>query len=844
MVSVLPLYGAPEVQTICAPLTASPNAAGRWNVSELTDLQCAPLQLNGPSIRCSPSLPEWDVGQMLPPVKHPVKRALFLNESELDDNELPSSITISDRGQRRPGAACSARSPDIGAQIDSQENYNILDSTNSSDLGGLFADTAGQNVSRFGQNTPTKATVGRRDSTDGNEIFDITDTPYCGGSFESSSPAVNADRLEEVAPNAPKKRRVLPRKNAKKRIVVPGGWAQEKAKVAFNAGVAHVTPKGAVKLKRKMRAGCHLRCRKCKERVSQEERELIFTNFWKLASVHRKRDYITRAVTTKKPQSCSTTPARARKSVRCYTLTIKRGIQDCWVETALKKRGDTGLSPDKRGKHGNRPHRISEDILASVRRHINLFPRVPSHYTREKSKREYLEPHIKSVERMHRIYVIWAKRQNIEKIATLSTYRKVFNQEFNLGFFMPKKTNVKRAERRKMVKDYATHLKNKKLVRQLKKQDKASADELKCVACFDLQKVLPCPRSETSVFFYCNKLSLYNFTVFDLRLMEGHCYLWTEVDALKGSNEIGSNLYNFISGKVEEGVKEFVFWSDSPTGQNRNRMIFCMHMLAAARLKVKITHRVLESGHSYSEADSMHARIELEAQMKEILTPDEWIKLIKEAKQDGKPYIINRLENENVSDLHYLVDRQNWEKNTNKEKVQWSKVREVVTDWKSPSTVFYRYNFTDQLKTVKVTMKDGIDLGLFIFAQIWRRSVEVPKFWASHPKSVTCPGLCEQPINHSAQIWAHNLKSVICPDLCKQLLYHGARICAHNLKSVTCPDLCKQLINHSAQIWAHNLKLVTCPDLGKQHPNERRPNLGVSDYGMSYNLVLVFSVQA
>ncbi|KAK3916516.1 Endo-alpha-N-acetylgalactosaminidase [Frankliniella fusca] len=788
MVSVLPLYGAPEVQTICAPLTASPNVAGRWNVSELTDLQCAPLQLNGPSIRCSPSLPEWDVGQMLPPVKHPVKRALFLNESELDDNELPSFITISDRGQRRPGAACSAGSPDIGAQIDSQENFNILDSTNSSDLGGLFADTAGQNVSCFGQNTPTKATVGRRDSTDGNnmlhstngsdidssfaattrpnlthiglttptevtagrrnltdsnEIFDITDTPYCGGSFESSSPAVNADRLEEVAPNAPKKRRVLPRKNAKKRIVVPGGWAQEKAKVAFNAGVAHVTPKGAVKLKRKMRAGCHLRCRKCKERVSQEERELIFTNFWKLASVHRKRDYITRAVTTKKPQSCSTTPARARKSVRCYTLTIKRGtqekkiivckkmfldtlgIQDCWVETALKKRGDTGLSPDKRGKHGNRPHRISEDILASVRRHINLFPRVPSHYTREKSKREYLEPHIKSVERMHRIYVIWAKRQNIEKIATLSTYRKVFNQEFNLGFFMPKKDQCEtcnkwknckdQAERRKMVKDYATHLKNKKLVRQLKKQDKASADELKCVACFDLQKVLPCPRSETSVFFYCNKLSLYNFTVFDLRLMEGHCYLWTEVDALKGSNEIGSNLYNFISGKVEEGVKEFVFWSDSPTGQNRNRMIFCMHMLAAARLKVKITHRFLESGHSYSEADSMHARIELEAQMKEIFTPDEWIKLIKEAKQDGKPYIINRLENENVSDLHYLVDRQNWEKNTNKEKVQWSKVREVVTDWKSPSTVFYRYNFTDQLKTVKVTMKDGIDLDLNTF---------------------------------------------------------------------------------------------------------------------------------
>ncbi|KAE8740383.1 hypothetical protein FOCC_FOCC014121 [Frankliniella occidentalis] len=489
-----------------------------------------------------------------------------------------------------------------------------------------------------------------------------------------------------------------------------------------------------------MGPGCKVTCRICKKRVSPEERESIFKTFWKLDSVHRKRDFISRSVSTKKPASCSTIPSRAKKTARRYSLTVTGareekiavcktmfintlGIPDCWVETSLKKcQGSDGQSPDKRGKHNNRANRIALTTLASVRRHINMFARVPSHYTREKSKREYLEPHIKSVERMYRIYTNWAKRENIEKVASLSVYWKVFNREFNLGFFMPRKDqcevcnkwkNAKnQVERREMINDYSTHIQNKKLVYKLKKEDKASASESKCVACFDLQKVLTCPRSETSLFFYRNKLSLFNFTIFDLRIKEGHCYLWTEVDAKKGSNEIGSNVYHFIQTKVEEGIKEFTFWSDAPSGQNRNRMVFSMYMIAAAKCNIKITHRFLESGHSYSEADSMHARIENESNRREIFTPEEWITLIEEAKQDGKKYIINKLLNENVSDLHFLVDRHNWEYNTNLEKVSWSKVREVAVDWKSPNTVFYRYDFREPLKTVRVTMQDGSDLDL------------------------------------------------------------------------------------------------------------------------------------
>ena len=101
-----------------------------------------------------------------------------------------------------------------------------------------------------------------------------------------------------------------------------------------------------------------------------------------------------------------------------------------------------------------------------------------------------------------------------------------------------------------MLQEYKTHLVNKKAVDQLKRRDKKSAGPSNCVACFDLQKVLNCPRSETCEFYYKNKLSVFNFTLFELANLTGHCFVWNETDAKKGANEVGSCLFQFIQSKV------------------------------------------------------------------------------------------------------------------------------------------------------------------------------------------------------------------------------------------------------------------------------------------------------
>lgn len=56
---------------------------------------------------------------------------------------------------------------------------------------------------------------------------------------------------------------------------------------------------------------------------------------------------------------------------------------------------------DKRGRHAK--SKISNDAKKFIRDHINSFQRMPSHYCRTKTKREYLNPNI-FISRMFELY--------------------------------------------------------------------------------------------------------------------------------------------------------------------------------------------------------------------------------------------------------------------------------------------------------------------------------------------------------------------------------------------------------------------------------------------------------
>nr|CAH7746665.1 unnamed protein product [Callosobruchus chinensis] len=157
---------------------------------------------------------------------------------------------------------------------------------------------------------------------------------------------------------------------------------------------------------------------------------------------------------------------------------------------------------------------------------------------------------------MYGLYLEYCEENNV-KPATESIYRLIFNTEYNFSFFVPKKDlcdicnrydEGTPEEKHEMEEEYRLHMKNKNTGRELKKLDKEEAklnSEL-CAAVFDLEQILPVPKSNVGVTYYKLKLSTYNFTIFNLANSEGHCSMWYESIGRRGSSEIGTCLMRFI----------------------------------------------------------------------------------------------------------------------------------------------------------------------------------------------------------------------------------------------------------------------------------------------------------
>lgn len=263
-----------------------------------------------------------------------------------------------------------------------------------------------------------------------------------------------------------------------------------------------------------------------------------------------------------------------------------------------------------------------------------MFPRVESHYCRVSTEAQYLEQGL-NVATMYRLYKEWMRSKNEKSIAAEHHYRHIFNFSYNLRFHVPKKdqcdicTQYKFSsdvEKARLEDGYRKHQENKTTARQLKDEDKknASNNSSLCVASFDLQKVLSTPKAETSVLYYRRKLAIYNFTIFNMGLKEGFCYIWNETTAKRGANEISSCLWKFIQRMCANGTQEIIFYSDNCGGQNRNRMVFATYAVAEKAFHVKITHRFLEKGHTQSEGDAMHAAIEAASRHTAVYTQKQW----------------------------------------------------------------------------------------------------------------------------------------------------------------------------------------------------------------------------
>lgn len=123
-----------------------------------------------------------------------------------------------------------------------------------------------------------------------------------------------------------------------------------------------------------------------------------------------------------------------------------------------------------------------------------------------------------------------------------------------------------------------------------------------------------------------------------------HCYFWTEVDAKRGANEIGSCVWEYLKNVCaeDEEQKKNIFYSDNCCGQNKNKYIATLYLYAVSHLNIaSITHKFLIRGHTQNEADSVHSLIEREVKKNlksgPIYSPHQYVTLIKNAKKVNLP---------------------------------------------------------------------------------------------------------------------------------------------------------------------------------------------------------------
>ncbi|KAG6457883.1 uncharacterized protein LOC119190807 [Manduca sexta] len=406
----------------------------------------------------------------------------------------------------------------------------------------------------------------------------------------------------------------LIRCRGKKRVRNYDGWEEVKRKRLTNAGKEYCSKKGVIVSAKTIGRPCTCRYT-CYTMLTLEERQDAFEKFWKLGDREKQWLHVANYTSKQKKKRGLQRdlkhnrqftykyflPKGSSKIEICKTIFLSTySINERLVRTAWDKYdGSTLIEKDMRGKHKNHNRIVDDEMVMSICAHVNSFVPVESHYNRAASKRLYLDGDL-SIARMFNLYKEWPELNNhLNTASSLRQYRDIVNTHFNLSFHLPKKDtcdqyhsfNQTQNPPEDLREQYANHLNSKRMSRILKNTDKNDAinsnGRIVC-ATFDFQKVLSCPHGQMSVLYYKRKLSCYNFTIYDMAVKQGYCYMWDESVAKRGANEVASCVYDFIKKFVSKGVKEFRFWSDNCAGQNRNRIVFNMYAHVAKECDITI----------------------------------------------------------------------------------------------------------------------------------------------------------------------------------------------------------------------------------------------------------------
>lgn len=274
---------------------------------------------------------------------------------------------------------------------------------------------------------------------------------------------------------------------------------------------------------------------------------------------------------------------------------------------------------EKRG--GDRVRDLNSIKKGKVREFIGSLRGTESHYSRNKSKRIYLNCELS----IKKLWVMYNGKAAEDAKVGESMFRRIFTQEYNIGFRSPAsdvcstccllKEKIKSAasgsfEKQKFMTEKRIHSQRAKAFYD---ELKANVDDTVLSLCFDLQQIQPLPKTPIQEAFYSRQINLYNMCVTDLKTERPVFYIWTEDQAGKGSLEVSSALLNHLIAMNFEGKTMLRLFCDGCTSQNKNNIVLrsLVHFLQTTPTplrKILIVFPV--RGHSFLPADRVFGRAE------------------------------------------------------------------------------------------------------------------------------------------------------------------------------------------------------------------------------------------
>lgn len=478
---------------------------------------------------------------------------------------------------------------------------------------------------------------------------------------------------------------------------------------------------------RQMKARCKgTMCEKMKKMCSQiteEDRKAIFDSYHNLGDLRLQREFLIRHVKINQVKRKYTDGDSRRSKTREYMLTVREsltpvckvfffntlGISEQSVRTALDKITDTGtVQKDNRG--GRQSETVKErDALMrkEISDHIDRFPKVESHYCREKTTKEYLNPEL-SKRYMYAMFV----REWIPRIRppSFTTYRDVFKSK-NLSIHRPKKDQCSLCvsyhqsndcEKVGLQDKYKKHVGEKERVREIKDQCKKEAQENPNILCasFDLQQVIYLPMSKESAIFYKRRLSIYNLTVYNIADRDCHCFTWDETQSKRGSSEISTSVYEALKVYDNKGMTKAYLFSDGCGGQNKNSITPAMMLYTVLNSKniEEISLRFFETNHGQNEGDSAHSAIGHALKRAGDLFLPSQVATVMALARPQQPYIVHEMQYGDILDFKgfskdlRILDAGRF---VDDESFSWNNVMELRVMKSAPNKIFYKTSHFD-----------------------------------------------------------------------------------------------------------------------------------------------------